>query len=385
MFKRMCAHLMSDRSRHFKNSILLNLDIKYQKQKGASCFRFYKQQRKMKKPLVTVVVPVYNTGKYIDRCLKSIVNQTYKNLEIILVDDGSTDNSSLLCDEWKKKDKRIIAVHKKNAGLGMARNSGIEYATGEYVSFVDSDDFVDLDIYELLVRNIEKSNADTSYCSLKQYSNKTKKIRDFPQPRVGVFSGKEVLYDILGAPPEEKDDYKKEMSVCAVLFSTKIIKDNHISFVSEREFICEDLIFDFQYLSCAQKVVVSEETKYYYCVNDNSLTHKYNPKRFEQDIILYKKVLELINETFDNKEVVILRFNKLLLGLIRVCFVQEVKNSNCNIEEKKKRLNKMASNEVVQGVLSNYPYSQNHIKQRIFNMLLRGKHTILIYIICALK
>ena len=103
----------------------------------------YKQEQ-----LLTVIIPVYNVEKYINKCLESIINQTYKNLEIILVDDGSTDNSSYLCDEWQKKDSRITVIHKKNGGLSDARNAGLQIAKGELITFVDSDDYVMLDTYD---------------------------------------------------------------------------------------------------------------------------------------------------------------------------------------------------------------------------------------------
>ena len=104
----------------------------------------------MQKDVIAVVLPIYNVEKYLDRCLDRIVNQTYKNLEIILVDDGATDNCPSMCDEWAKKDSRIKVIHKKNAGLGMARNTGIENATGEYICFFDSDDYVDKNMYKKL-------------------------------------------------------------------------------------------------------------------------------------------------------------------------------------------------------------------------------------------
>ena len=99
-------------------------------------------------PIVTVIIPVYNVEKFLDRCVQSVVNQTYKNLEIILVDDGSPDNCPAMCDEWSRKDSRIKVVHKRNAGLGMARNTGIENANGKYIFFFDSDDYVDESIVE---------------------------------------------------------------------------------------------------------------------------------------------------------------------------------------------------------------------------------------------
>ena len=114
----------------------------------------------MSNGLVTIVLPIYNVEKYLNRCINSIVNQTYKNLEIILVDDGSPDKCSQMCDEWEKKDTRIKVVHKQNEGLGMARNTGIENATGDYICFFDSDDYLELTAIEKLYKLAKKTDSD---------------------------------------------------------------------------------------------------------------------------------------------------------------------------------------------------------------------------------
>ena len=98
--------------------------------------------------LISVVVPIYRVEKFLKRCVDSILNQTYKNIEVILVDDGSPDNCGLMCDEYKKQDHRVKVIHKQNSGLGYARNSGLDIAKGEFVSFIDSDDYISLDMYE---------------------------------------------------------------------------------------------------------------------------------------------------------------------------------------------------------------------------------------------
>ena len=115
---------------------------------------------------VTVVVPVYNAEKYLTECLESIQRQTYSNIEIILVDDGSKDSSPALCDAFQKKDNRIKVVHKMNEGAGKSRNKGIEMATGDYILFVDSDDYIKSDMYQILYENIIKAKADISICDV---------------------------------------------------------------------------------------------------------------------------------------------------------------------------------------------------------------------------
>lgn len=115
-------------------------------------------------PIISVVVPIYKVEPYLERCLKSITEQTYTNLEIILVDDGSPDRCPEICDIWKKRDSRIQVIHKVNGGLSDARNAGLDYATGEYIAFVDSDDFIEIEMYEVLLKAAKQYNAQIVCC-----------------------------------------------------------------------------------------------------------------------------------------------------------------------------------------------------------------------------
>lgn len=117
-----------------------------------------------KQPLISVIIPVYKVEKYLPKCLESVMGQTYKNLEIILVDDGSPDNCGKICDKYAAKDNRIRIIHKLNGGLSDARNAGLDIATGEYIGFVDSDDYIALNMYEIMLKNAVKNNADISLC-----------------------------------------------------------------------------------------------------------------------------------------------------------------------------------------------------------------------------
>ena len=123
---------------------------------------------------ISVIVPIYKVEKYIHRCIDSIINQTYKNLEIILVDDGSPDSCPRICDEYAKKDKRIKVIHKENGGLSDARNKGVDIATGDYIAFVDSDDYIHPNMYEVLIYELEKNNSDIALCKYKIVYEKSK-------------------------------------------------------------------------------------------------------------------------------------------------------------------------------------------------------------------
>ena len=185
---------------------------------------------------VYVIVPVYNVELYLNRCIESIVTQTYTNLEIILVDDGSTDNSGKLCDEWARKDNRIKVVHKKNAGLGFARNTGLDHANGDYVVYIDSDDYVAENMIETLLTALTKNKADTVYCGLN---------RVFPEGRIVeqpscydnlVFEKEDiinmVLLEMVGTVPEKYEDNYVVMSVWHGIYSMDLIRRHHIRFPS---------------------------------------------------------------------------------------------------------------------------------------------------------
>lgn len=118
----------------------------------------------MEKELISVIVPVYNVEAYLDECVNSILEQTYKNLEIILIDDGSTDNSGKMCDEYAARDKRIRVIHKKNGGQAEAKNRGLDICTGDFITFVDSDDYVDKEYIDYMYNLLKKYNVDISYC-----------------------------------------------------------------------------------------------------------------------------------------------------------------------------------------------------------------------------
>ena len=128
--------------------------------------------------MISVIVPVYNVAAYLDRCVKSIVNQTYADLEIILVDDGSPDQCGTMCDNWAMKDKRIKVVHKENGGLSDARNAGIEVASGDYIGFVDSDDWIEPDMYQDLLEAVEREGAELAVTGINRtYDNEFSRIQ----------------------------------------------------------------------------------------------------------------------------------------------------------------------------------------------------------------
>ena len=193
---------------------------------------------------VTVVIPIYNVEKYLNRCIESVIGQTYENLEIILVDDESPDNCPQICEDWKNRDNRIKVVHKKNAGLGYARNTGIDCATGEYICFVDSDDYVAADMVEKTYKCAEQYNADIVLYGYNVVDSNGKKVKEcIPKPYKTFYKNEEiqkyVLPNMIATDPNAGDEFW--MSMCGGLFSMRLINEANWRLASERDIISEDV------------------------------------------------------------------------------------------------------------------------------------------------
>ena len=170
----------------------------------------------MENELISIIVPIYNVSKYLDRCMESLLKQTYTNIEIIMVDDGSPDDCGSKCDDYASRDRRIKVIHKQNAGLGMARNSGLDIANGKYVAFIDSDDYVDIEMIEKLYHRLQNTKADTCFC---RYYNVTAEKMNILAPEIYKKNNyqqdeiKEILLGMIGSLPEEPGDVEIGLSI----------------------------------------------------------------------------------------------------------------------------------------------------------------------------
>lgn len=258
--------------------------------------------------LVSIVIPVYNVEKYIDRCLKSVINQTYSNLEIILVDDGSPDNCPQICDEWAKRDSRIKVIHKVNAGLGMARNTGIENANGKYIFFFDSDDFIDLNVVKDCVICAERDKAEIVMYGLFSVDDNEDVVEDnYPKSNKRLFKDNEIidfiLPNMLGRDPRTGKQLNFNMSASGRMFSLTLIKNCNWCFVSEREYISEDFYSLLDLYSHVKVHSIINKSYYYYCNNNSSLTHSFNTDRIDRINYCYREMKKLCVEKRYPREV----------------------------------------------------------------------------------
>lgn len=234
-------------------------------------------------PFISVIVPVYNTSERLNNCIDSLIGQSLKDIEIILVDDGSTDDSGAICDRYAESDTRVRVIHKVNAGQGLARNDAIDIASGDYIAFVDSDDYLDLDCYEKVKNRLLETDADICSFGYMQHNSD------------GRICYKANVYDRVFATDQIKDEFilhffgdetdDSELSgvfACMSVYKRSIIEDNHIRFQSERVILSEDAVFNLDYCKYVSKAVTMSDCFYHYWISDNSFTMVYSPERLQK-------------------------------------------------------------------------------------------------------
>lgn len=245
---------------------------------------------------ISVIVPVYNSEKYLKRCIDSILNQTYKAIELILVDDGSPDNCGKICDEYAKKDKRVRVIHKTNAGVSAARNSGLEIASGNYATFVDSDDYIEPEMYSNMMEKVHQYNCDVVMCDC---------IKDFTDHseiythdiRAGFYDKEQLVNEYY---PHllmmENIEYPATISNCLILFNRN--KLGNLRYVVGVRY-SEDLLFGAQLVYNTDSFYYMKEQAYYhYYMNPTSATHKFTVDKWND----YKTLHFEINKYFSECE-----------------------------------------------------------------------------------
>lgn len=272
-------------------------------------------------PLISVIVPIYNTITYLEKCVYSIINQTYDNLEILLIDDGSQDGTADLCDAFAQMDSRIVVIHRKNAGQADARNYGLHIAKGEYVGFVDSDDVIELDMYDKLLSAIEDNNCDVAMCAryiMDEDSGIKRKIYALEAP--AVWGNEEIIKRFLtwqcidGSP-------------CDKLFKKNILNDLRFPL----GLISEDIPFVYEALKRTKQLIHIGIPKYIYLQRQNSTSRSVISSKTEGLVKYPYKIREDIKKTYPNliQQADYFYFSRELVYIKRLCqenYIQEAKS-----------------------------------------------------------
>ncbi len=350
----------------------------------------------MLQPKVSIIVPVYNVEKYLERCINSLKNQTLKEIEIILVDDSSSDSSFEICNKMAMADSRIKVIHKSNEGAGKARNAALEIATGEYIGFADSDDFVDADMFKTLYEIAVKYNSDLVMSGVlfvdgNMFSEAGECIRKTYFDKDTHFENEEELkklrMGIIGALPEDADDSKYGMSIWKNLFRHEIIKKNNIVFESEREKLSEDALFMIDFISCIEKATGICEAFYNYCRNEDSISKSYKKDRFEKSLVFVGEVEKRLKKDIKPEEyqIYIYRFWQ---AMCRVLCSQEIMNATDNsikYTDLKKRLKSVCSHSLTVSALKTYPIGTLPLKQRVFAYGMKYRLYFLLKLLVGLR
>ncbi len=334
---------------------------------------------------VSILVPAYNAEKYIERCLDSLIQQTLKDIEIIIINDGSTDATLEICEKFCTRDKRVHVYTKQNGGHGIARNMGIEKANGEFIGFVDADDYIDLDMYEKLYMAAESTQADWVY----SYMEDEKRLegRQFKAYDYGVVidnpdAMKRFRSLYLGGLPTDKDDSFFGMSVCRPIFKKQIIDDYNVRFISERIINSEDILFNLDFLSHCNVLATANGSFYHYCHNNTeSFTRKLNPNRYK----MFKRLYSELKKRVNNEEE-LLRVQRRHLMNVRAAVVEKARWCTWNnLWFIRNDILQLIKDEELKEILNEYPINRLPFMRKVYFWLMRLEQPMLLIILAKLR
>ena len=308
-------------------------------------------------PLISVIIPVYNVEQYLEECVNSVLTQTYKNIEIILVDDGSTDSSGSMCDSFSSENKNICVVHQKNGGLSAARNTGLSYAKGEYVYFLDSDDYIAEDALEKLCFLAEKDSSDIVFFDAHSFLHESDEEIKQNYKRKNVYNTKSGI-EIF---EEMQKNGEFHSSVPLLFIRKKLFADNAIDFITDIYY--EDMAFTFEALCLAKQVSQCAESLYFRRYRNNSImTSAKNIKYFNSIVILYKHVLHFIENNGFSENSAAKKY------MIRISY--NVFNNYNALSKADKRTVSDKLSEIKKDILSNNAFDDKALKLKCHNDVL---------------
>lgn len=279
---------------------------------------------KERKDVISIIIPVYNISTYLDSAIDSVVHQTYKNIEIILIDDGSTDGSSLICDEWARKDKRVKCIHQKNAGVSVARNIGFEISTGDYILFADGDDEIAVDMCEKMITKLRDDHADMCYCGyLNIFHNETVKVI----PENKILKKNEIIRDLI-------TEVSFFTAIWNKLFCRTVLIDSKGDFIpfSRGIYVGEDALWLSKVLKNAEIVTSLSEPLYYWKRREDSATQGNTKIRTDTKYLTVLdayKYMTLEMEDIINRRIMCKRY----LGCCRDIMIQAYKEKQYSLSK----------------------------------------------------
>ena len=324
-------------------------------------------------PKISIVVPIYNVEKYLKQCIESIINQTLQDIEIILVDDGSPDNCPQICDEYAKKDNRIKVVHKKNGGLSSARNAGIEVATGDFIGFVDSDDYIELDMYEKMYNIAKENHVDFVVSDYYKVSDKGKIITTIDMNE-GIYDKNRIIKEIFPSLIMGDDiNYGKLLSVCYCLYRRDLFIKNNLLFDDEIKYSEDNLFSSIIGYKANNFYYMKGSYLYNYRYNPNSISSTYKPDAWS----VYLKMNNKLKNLFLNIEDYDFR-NQLYAHIIYYAFncINHVGNSDKSFSYKYKEIKRILNTKELKEGFKNFKAGNISTKLKISMWMLKHEFII---------
>lgn len=325
-------------------------------------------------PLLTVVMPVYNTASYLDEAVDSVLGQTLRDIELILVDDGSTDGSGALCEARARRDPRVRVIHKANGGLGAARNTGMDAARGKYIAFVDSDDLILPETYATAVEMLESSQASQLTFSYQNFADGTTPVPGdlTAAPRIykGTDEMRRIALAVFSQPYVADVRYHLPGSTCMAVYRMDIIRDNSIAFESERV-SSEDFLFSFLYFMASESVIWLDRPYYCYRQTAGSLSRKVRLDRVAMLEDMCRRISEYLDaKGFDSSADVYA--HGYYVNNLRVAVKQVLGSKSLSLKQKRQWFAREMSRPYMQKV-RDYPCENMTIKQRLLHKAITHK------------
>ncbi len=324
----------------------------------------------MEKNKVSIIIPVYNVEKYLKECVDSIIRQNYENWEVLLVDDGSKDSSSAICDEYSSKDSRIITIHQENAGPSRARNHGLDKSTGQFVMFVDSDDHIEQNMIRKMIDTINDNEADLVICGYARFSDDSYDARSYSKEPLVVMNSRGQLAKFYTKPNTNMFG----VSIWAKLYRNDIIQDNHLRFNPDISYE-EDCQFNIDYFERINKTAIINDVFYMYRQMTVSLSKGYKKNTFPFLIAGYNRRVQFVKEY--SPKTSLNGLHGILLIVVKST-IMKIYNSDLSTSQKIKEYQKVLDFEEVQYVSSVLGKSKNNLT-RVLQELIAKKSGLLLH------
>lgn len=332
--------------------------------------------------LISIIVPVYNTENYLEKCLYSLVNQTYKNIEIIIIDDESPDNSMNIIQKFVLADNRVKVISQKNQGVSRARNTGMNNANGDYIMFIDSDDWIEIDTCEKAINASEKYNADVVFWSyIKEFSNSQKDNYLFDKTEI-IWSEKNInqlsrrMVGLVGDELANPQSIDNLVTAWGKLYKKSVIGD--VRFTDTKIIGTEDALFNIEvFLGINSAVYIPDLLYHYRKDNESSLTHNYKKKLVSRWKEMYSRIKVLLDRNNMSREYYDALKNKICFGLIGLG-INLAEDKKMSFKEKKKEIYNILSMKHYQIALKDLDFSYLTIQWKVFFKLAKNNNALLL-------